>query len=112
MDDAVEQAKHSPNPMPGPIELEIRQVYGAMDSGDALTPELAEQEQRLRDSVASPAAWPLAPPANLKATRHHGNRRISEGCSSTAKPLPNSSPGRLQRLFQIALGEPVEQSVA
>ena len=34
--------------MPGPSEIEIRPVFEAADFGDALTPELAEREERLR----------------------------------------------------------------
>ena len=49
MDEAVEWVKRCPNPMPGPSEIEIRPVFEAADFGDALTPELAEQEARLRD---------------------------------------------------------------
>jgi hypothetical protein len=51
MAEAVEWARRCPNPMPGPSELEIRQVFEAADFGEALTPELAEQEERLRDKV-------------------------------------------------------------
>jgi hypothetical protein len=40
--------------MPGEIgEIEIRQVYEAEDFGDALTPELREQEERLRAQSAA-----------------------------------------------------------
>jgi hypothetical protein len=49
MDEAVAWAKRCPNPMPGPSELEIRPVFEAADFGEALTPELAEQEARLRE---------------------------------------------------------------
>ncbi len=52
MAEAVEWAKRCPNPMPGPSELEIRQVFEASDFGEAFTPELAEQEERLRDKIA------------------------------------------------------------
>jgi hypothetical protein len=52
MAEAVEWAKRCPNPMPGPSEIEIRPVFEAADFGDALTPELAEQEDRLREMVA------------------------------------------------------------
>lgn len=52
MEEAVAWAKRCPNPMPGPSELEIRQVFEAEDFGAALTPELAEQEDRLRDQIA------------------------------------------------------------
>jgi hypothetical protein len=48
MAEAVEWAKRCPNPMPGPSELEIRPVFEAEDFGEALTPELAEKEDRLR----------------------------------------------------------------
>lgn len=48
LDEAVEWAKKCPNPMPGPSELEIRPVYEIEDFGDAITPELAEEEKRLR----------------------------------------------------------------
>jgi hypothetical protein len=38
--------------MPGPSEIEIRPVVEAPDFGDAMTPEIAEQEARLRDELA------------------------------------------------------------
>lgn len=48
MDEAVEWAKRCPNPMPGPSEIEIRPIYEIEDFGEALTPELREQEEALR----------------------------------------------------------------
>src|ERR671916_925986 len=51
MAEAVEWAKRCPNPMPGPSEIEIRPIYEAADFGEALTPELAGQEERLRDKT-------------------------------------------------------------
>ncbi len=50
--EAVEWVKRCPNPMPGPSEIEIRPFYEAADFGDALTPELVEQENRLRQKIA------------------------------------------------------------
>jgi hypothetical protein len=52
MDEAVEWVKRCPNPMPGKSEIEIRPVFEAGDFGEALTPELAEREDRLRDELA------------------------------------------------------------
>jgi hypothetical protein len=52
MAEAVEWVKRCPNPMPGPSEIEIRSFYEAEDFGEAFTPELAEQEQRLRERTA------------------------------------------------------------
>jgi hypothetical protein len=52
MAEAVEWAKRCPNPMPGPSELEIRPVFEAADFGEEFTPELAEQEERLREKAA------------------------------------------------------------
>ncbi|MBV9931923.1 MAG: YciI family protein [Alphaproteobacteria bacterium] len=53
MDEAVEWAKRCPNPMPGPSVLELRPLMEMEDFGDALTPELAEQEARLREETAA-----------------------------------------------------------
>ena len=51
MDEAVTWAKKCPNPMSGPSDLEIRPFYEIEDFGDAMTPELVEQEKRLRDQL-------------------------------------------------------------
>ncbi|HZW47053.1 MAG TPA: YciI family protein [Microvirga sp.] len=53
MAEAVEWVKRCPNPMPGPSEIEIRPIYEMADFGEALTPELAAQEDRLRERIAS-----------------------------------------------------------
>jgi hypothetical protein len=48
-EEAIEWVKRCPNPMPdGEAEIEIRQVYEAEDFGPEFTPELREQEERLR----------------------------------------------------------------
>ena len=39
-------------PFGGGVQIEIRQVFEAEDFGDALTPELKEQEERLRAQAA------------------------------------------------------------
>jgi hypothetical protein len=48
MAEAVEWVKRCPNPMRTDSEIEIRRIFEAEDFGDALTPELREQEDRLR----------------------------------------------------------------
>lgn len=48
MEEAVEWVKRCPNPMTGPSEIEIRRIFAPEDFGAALTPELAEQEEKLR----------------------------------------------------------------
>ena len=53
MDEAIEWVRRCPNPMPGDSEIEIRPVFEAEDFGEALTPELREQEQRLRDGLGT-----------------------------------------------------------
>ena len=53
MDEAIEWVKRCPNPMPGDAEIEIRQVFEAEDFGDELTPELREQEERLRAQTSA-----------------------------------------------------------
>jgi hypothetical protein len=52
MAEAIEWVKRCPNPMSGPSEIEIRPVFEASDFGEALTPEIAEQEERLREKVS------------------------------------------------------------
>ena len=46
LDEAIEWVKRCPNPMPGPSEIEIRQVYDMEDFAEALTPEMREQAAR------------------------------------------------------------------
>jgi hypothetical protein len=49
LQEAIEWVKRCPNPMPGEVaEIEIRQVFEAEDFGPEFTPELREQEERLR----------------------------------------------------------------
>jgi hypothetical protein len=51
MAEAVAWVKRCPNPMPGPSEIEIRPLFEAADFGEALTPEIAEQENRIREKA-------------------------------------------------------------
>jgi hypothetical protein len=53
MEEAVEWVKRCPNPMPGESEIEIRPLYEASDFGAEFTPELREQEERLRAEIAA-----------------------------------------------------------
>jgi len=50
MDEAVEWLKRAP--FDGGAEIEVRPVFEASDFGEEFTPELREQEQRLRDQIA------------------------------------------------------------
>jgi hypothetical protein len=47
-DEVIEWVKRCPNPFDGESEIEIRQVYEPEDFGENLTPELRQQEERLR----------------------------------------------------------------
>jgi hypothetical protein len=52
-EEAIEWVKRCPNPMPDTeAEIEIRQVFEASDFGAEFTPELREQEDRLRAELA------------------------------------------------------------
>jgi hypothetical protein len=53
IEEAIEWVKRCPNPMEGESEIEIRQVFEAEDFGEAFTPELREQEERLRAQGAA-----------------------------------------------------------
>ncbi len=52
MDEAIEWARRCPNPHPEDSELEIRPVFEEEDFGAEFTPELREQERRLRGQLA------------------------------------------------------------
>jgi hypothetical protein len=53
MDEAIEWVRRCPNPHPDDCEIEIRPVFETDDFGEALTPELREQEDRLRAQAAA-----------------------------------------------------------
>ena len=52
--EAIEWVKRCPNPFPGTeSEIEIRPVFEADDFGAEFTPELREQEERIRAQAAA-----------------------------------------------------------
>jgi hypothetical protein len=53
MDEAVEWLKRCPNPHNEDSDVEIRPVFEADDFGAEFTPELREQEQRIREQAAA-----------------------------------------------------------
>ena len=55
LQEAIDWAKRCPNPMLGESEVEIRQVFEVDDFGEAFTPELREQEERLRKRIGGQA---------------------------------------------------------
>lgn len=56
LQEAIDWVKRCPNPMLGESEIEIRQIFEAEDFGEEFTPELREQEERLRAEVSRQAA--------------------------------------------------------
>jgi len=52
-EEAIEWVKRCPNPMQGESEIEIRQVFENEDFGAEFTPELREQEDRIRAQIAA-----------------------------------------------------------
>jgi hypothetical protein len=48
LQEAIDWVKRCPNPMPGESEIEIRQIFDMEDFGAEFTPELREQEDRIR----------------------------------------------------------------
>jgi hypothetical protein len=55
LEEAIDWVKKCPSPMDGETDIEIRQIFEAADFGDAFTPELQEQEERLRAKAAERA---------------------------------------------------------
>jgi len=54
LQEAIDWVKRCPNPHEGESEIEIRQVFTAEDFGEAFTPELREQEEKLRAQLEKP----------------------------------------------------------
>jgi hypothetical protein len=52
MAEAIEWVKRCPNPMLEDSDIDIRPLYEMEDFGEEFTPELREQEERLRDQIA------------------------------------------------------------
>lgn len=48
LEEAIEWVKRCPNPMPSDSEIEIRPLFEMDDFGEEFTPELREQEERIR----------------------------------------------------------------
>lgn len=53
LDEAIEWVKRCPNPTGEASEIEIRPLFEAADFGEEFTPELREQEERLRAEIAA-----------------------------------------------------------
>ncbi len=51
LQEAIEWVKKCPNPMSEVSDIEIRQIFSAEDFGAEFTPELREQEERLRAEI-------------------------------------------------------------
>jgi AraC family transcriptional regulator len=58
MDEAIAWLKRCPNPMDGESEIELRQIFAPEDFGEAFTPELQQQEERMRAEVERYALEP------------------------------------------------------
>lgn len=58
MEEAVDWVKRCPNPMESDSDIEIRPLFEAEDFGAELTPELREQEDRLRTRIEEAAKKP------------------------------------------------------
>jgi hypothetical protein len=50
-EEVIEWVRRCPNPHEGESEIEIRQVFEAEDFGEAFTPELRAQEERIREQA-------------------------------------------------------------
>ena len=53
LDEAIEWVKRCPSPTEGDAQIEIRRVFDAEDFGAEFTPELREQEEKLRAGIAA-----------------------------------------------------------
>ncbi|MBC3361491.1 YciI family protein [Pseudomonas sp. SWRI154] len=52
LQEAIDWVKRCPNPMVSDSEIEIRQIFELEEFGETFTPELREQEERLRAQIS------------------------------------------------------------
>ncbi|QIB08065.1 YciI family protein [Pseudomonas fluorescens] len=52
LQEAIDWVKRCPNPMVSDSEIEIRQIFELEEFGESFTPELREQEERLRAQMS------------------------------------------------------------
>jgi len=124
MDEAIEWARRCPNPMPGDSEIEIRPVFEAEDFGAEFTPELREQEERLRaeclsvevdrlfaaaieeqirlDLHGNLLSWALEPCVRAQRASIWLRRRCSCSRSSGVSSAPKSSASNTCRISTSA----------
>jgi hypothetical protein len=50
-EECIEWVKRCPSPSDGEVEIEIRQVFDPQDFGEAFTPDLQKQEEKIRETV-------------------------------------------------------------
>jgi predicted transcriptional regulator YdeE len=75
MEEAIAWVKRCPNPMLSESEIEIRRVFAPEDFGEAFTPELQQQEARMRSEVER---YHLDPPRF-----EDGRERVIAGLNET-----------------------------
>ena len=104
MQEAIDWVKRCPNPMPGEEpEIEIRQVFEADDFGAEFTPELREQEDRLRAKIDRQTKSQEArvddsnPPGNLRRWVWAPTVERFPGASRRAPRRPQARPCRAPR---------------
>jgi hypothetical protein len=54
LDEAISWLKRCPNPHPDECEIEIRPVFTPEDFGEAMTPEIKDRQERLREQIEHP----------------------------------------------------------
>lgn len=91
-EEAIEWVKRCPNPMMSDSDIEIRPIFEMEDFGDAMTPELRAQEERLIEGTKK-----LAEAAQTPAQQQQGH-------SQAAGPTTKLDPPRFEQgsLMRIA----------
>ena len=98
MEEAVEWLKRSP--FDGGAEVEIRQVFETEDFGAEMTPELREQEARLRAQTAKKKSFGGAPPSSFRFFERTGweaERRFVPATSAPSARAGRNLPPPIAR---------------
>jgi len=71
LEEAIEWVRRCPNPMLEDSEIEIRPIFGPEDFGEAMTPEMRDQEAQMRALVPEPDRWEKKPARLFTGIQRH-----------------------------------------
>jgi len=99
LSEAIDWVKRCPNPMMSDSDIEIRPIFDMEDFGDAMTPELRAQEERLIEGTKK-----LAEAAQTPAQQQQGHSQAAGSSTGQTTKLdpPRFEQGSLMRIAGLS----------